>query len=158
MLNMSNRQRQVSNQIRQAFQGVTLGHGIGLLQAQAIDDYESELRIAEARSKDETKDWSLIRYSDLKRFVSSLSYFDAEGMRFHLPAFMIADLEGTPMPEFILFSLSYALHNNMDKFLCLNESQRHAVREYLLLYLAERNDDDFYRPTIENALAEYWKE
>src|SRR5450631_1381037 len=76
-------------EIRQAFHDVALGDGTGLWEAQSIDDYEDEKCQSKARSRDEKLDWSRISSDDLKRCDSSLSFFDANGMRFHLPAYMI---------------------------------------------------------------------
>lgn len=74
-------------------------------------------------------------------------------MRFHLPAYLIADLEGM-LNLSIIFHLCYVGHNISTRFGMLNQSQRNAVREFLWLRLAER--DEFERPWIENALLEYW--
>jgi hypothetical protein len=55
-------------------------------QAQAIDDYEDEATCGRHLQDDEKEDWSRIPIEGLNRCNSSLSFFDAEGMRFHLPA------------------------------------------------------------------------
>ena len=64
----------------EAFSGVTLGSGIGLLEANGLDDYASEQKLAEYRSNDEKLDWKSIPLKRLNRYSSSLSFFDAEGM------------------------------------------------------------------------------
>jgi hypothetical protein len=91
--------------------------------------------------------------SDLNRCASSLSFFDAEGMRFHLPAYLIADLEGT-LEQDVVFHLTCFDQRELSWLMALSDAQRDAVREYLLLQL--RRSDDFIRPRIEKALAEYW--
>ena len=80
--------------ISEAFRGVALGDGVGLQQAKGLDDYEDEATCAAYRENDEKEDWRAISSDDLNRCDSSLSFFDPEGMRFHLPAYMIAELRG----------------------------------------------------------------
>lgn len=69
--------------IQKAFAGVRLGNGVGLWQAQGLDDYASEEKCAEYRANDEKDDWRRISVNDLCQCNSSLCFFDAEGMRFH---------------------------------------------------------------------------
>src|SRR5690606_11328391 len=92
---MNDDERRIARLIRAAFRDVRLGNGVGLMQAQGLDDYADSKTLAEYRSQDEKDDWSKIPVSELNACYSSLSFFDAEGMRFHLPAFLIADIEGT---------------------------------------------------------------
>ena len=119
----------VRNAIRAAFAGVTLGNGVGLFQGQALDAYADEARQAQARAQDEKDDWSRIPARRLCDCHSSLSFFDSEGLRFHLPAFMLAELAG----EFgfdLFFHLEY---DHADRFALLDVRQRTAVRDYLTL-------------------------
>src|SRR5277367_3415374 len=81
-------------EIQRVFRGVVVGDGIGLWQAQAIDDYEDEAEQEAARARDEKVDWAAIPGKSLLYCDSSLSFFDADGMRFHLPAFLLAEVAG----------------------------------------------------------------
>ena len=63
--------------VRSAFQGVTLGDGVGLRQGQGLDDYADERTLASHRVQDEKHDWSAIPVADLDRCYSSLSFFDS---------------------------------------------------------------------------------
>lgn len=140
--------------IREAFADVTLGSGIGLRQAQGIDDYEPSSVCARLRAQDEKEDWSKISCDDLNRCHSSLSFFDPEGMRFHLPAFLIAELRG--LYRFgMVFCLSHLNEHTIGQFALLTPSQRLAVRAFLLL-AAESEAYKFDRPHILRALEEYW--
>lgn len=142
--------------IRQAFQGVELGSGIGLREAQAIDDWQTETVQAEHRSRDEKSDWSRISSRMLNTCNSSLSFFDAEGMRFHLPAFLIADLKG----EYD-FGLDFCLSDNRylsdSCFVLLSKVQRRAVRSFLV-FLSDDPQYEYGRARIIKALNEYWTE
>ena len=143
----------LGNKISEAFAGVTLGNGIGLKQAQGIDDYEDEATCASYRASDEKEDWTRIPVSELNRCNSSLNFFDAEGMRFHLPAYLIADLQGT-----YNFGMAHCLtqsHDYARYFGLLSNAQRQAVREFLL-HVSKQPGYEFDRPHIIRALEEYW--
>jgi len=84
--------------IGEAFMGVCLGQGVGLREAQGLDDFASKERCAEYRATDERLS-GRPRADDLNRCSSSLSFFDAEGMRFHLPAYLLCDLMGRTVSE-----------------------------------------------------------
>src|SRR5260221_9172919 len=78
--------------ITSAFAGVELGDGIGLLEANGLDDYAATAELAELRSRDEREDWRRIDVETLNRCYSAPTFFDAHGFVFHLPAFLIAEL------------------------------------------------------------------
>lgn len=140
--------------IRQAFASVKLEEGIGLREADAIDDYASDAERARCRAQDEKENWEAIRSEDLNRYACSLSYFDAKGMRFHLPAFMIAELSGT-YHQGMAFVLTYLSDYTRAQFALFNLAQRQAVRRFLL-WLKEQPDYAFEQPQIEQALENYW--
>jgi hypothetical protein len=76
-------------------------------------------------------------------------------MRFHLPAYLVADLEGKLQTADVLFHLVYLADGAAKRFDKLSAAQRHAVREFLLLRLSDP-DHGFVHPLIETALREYW--
>ena len=146
--------QEVACHIREAFRGVTLGNGVGLLEAQGIDDYADEATRKTQREQDEKYDWERIPIEALNQCHSSLSFFDAQGMRFHLPAFLIAELN-----KELLISAVYHLAQLNDysksQLITLNSAQRKAISEFLLLIQNEA-DYEFDSPHIERALSEYW--
>jgi len=141
--------------VRSAFQSVTLGEGVGLRQGQGLDDYADAQTLASYREQDEKRDWSAIPVADLEGYGSSLSFFDADGMRFHLPAYLVADLENRLQTAGVLFHLFNLQHGAASRFDTLSPAQRDAVREYLLLRLSDPHRE-FERPMIEAALRDYW--
>ena len=153
---MTEQEQRVSNLIRTAFAGVTLGEGVGLRQGRGLDDYADERTLASYRAQDEKDDWSAISIEDLNRYHSSLPFFDPEGMRFHLPAYLLADLEHALKIADVLFPLVYLADGAQSRFQALSGAQRDAVREFLLLRLSDPNYE-FPRPMIETALRDYWK-
>lgn len=147
--------KSVRESIKLAFSGVKLGSGIGLYEASAHDDYAAPEVCAEYRAKDEKEDWSCIPVRDLNKYHSSLSFFDAEGMRFHIPAYILADLDGNYhydlVFQFVFSSPSYT----SEQFSLLNEIQRDAICQYLL-YLESIFEIDSERKSIRNTVSEYW--
>jgi hypothetical protein len=89
------------SQIEPAFRGVALGDGIGLREADAIDEYAPEADQAEKREQDEKHDWRKIDSQSLNRNYVAPTYFDARGFLFHLPAFLLAELNGEYEWDFI---------------------------------------------------------
>lgn len=142
--------------IRDAFAGVRLDDGVGLMQARAIDDHADAKTVRACRKEDETEDWSAIPFTKLQRYCDTLSFFDAKGMRFHLPAFMIGELERKVSPG-PLYHLTQLTDWSEQKFVELSVPQRRAVRAYLMV-LKDDRDYCIDRPHIESALASYWTE
>ena len=140
--------------IEEAFAGVTLDDGIGLWQAQGIDDYESDEKCAEYRKGDEKKDWKSIPHETLDHCASSLSFFDAKGFRFHLPAFLIADITVGTEAEMVS-SLVCCFDLGLNRYELLTPAHRKVVREYLLFARVDP-DYSFQQPEIDVALATYW--
>ena len=137
----------------EAYSGVKLGAGVGLLEANGLDDYADEQQLAEYRANDEKFDWKAIPLKMLNEYSSSLSFFDAEGMRFHLPAFLIADMRGLYNFD-LLLSIT---HSTLLEGQCvlLTTEQRAVVRKYLEFALQEENfegEHDHIRRALEN----YW--
>ena len=138
--------KDIQTQIEQAFANVTLGDGIGLWQAQGIDDYKTATECHVLRQRDETLDWTNIPTQDLNDCNSSLSFFDAAGMRFYLPAFLLADLRGEWRFN-LIFHLCELSNDKQQKFALLNQVQRDAVRAYLT-WIASDSDFELHRNVI----------
>ncbi len=139
--------------IDEAFDGVVLGDGIGLWEAQGLDDMDDAETCANLRAKDEKEDWRKISYEDLNICFSSPGFLDAPGMRFHLPAFLIAELRNELGLEFHYRLLNFNYHD-IERYSMLNSKQRLVVRAFLL-FLGEWCSN---RSEILRELAEYWTE
>lgn len=151
---MTDEERRVADLIREAFRGVTLGEGIGLLEAQALDDYAGPETQAECRTGDENEDWTAIPSGTLNWCNSSLCFFDPAGMRFHLPAFLLVDLEGT-LPQEMDFKLADPSEYRRSQLSLLSQAQRDAIREFLLLCL-QKDPEGFNAPLIRRSVHTYW--
>ncbi len=137
-----------------AFDEVMLGEGIGLWQAQAIDDYETEEIQNKNRERDEKLDWRVISVHELQNCRSSLSFFDADGMRFHLPAYIVGSLKGEVDDP--LFHLIYLDDYAKSKLVSFTKQQRQAITLYLNWCL-DHEEYSFDYASIKRALSEYWQ-
>lgn len=140
--------------IHTAFSGVTLEEGVGLHEAQAIDDYEDQWVQKKYREEDEKLDWRKIPYDRLQSHQSSLSFFDPKGMRFHLPAFLIAELD-RQLDYGVIFHLTHLNDFGLEKFTLLSREQNQVVVDFLWEML-KAPDHAYDRPHIESALENYW--
>lgn len=135
--------------IKKAFQSVKLEDGTGLWEAIGIDDYADSKTLEQLRKKDERNLWENIPYKDLVECQSSLSFFDAKGMRFWLPQFLIFDLladeiyeeQGINAPD-ALFTLSHKLNEDYQKnrFSLFDTEQIESIiyfLEYKLIVMSE---------------------
>lgn len=141
--------------VRKAFRGVVLGNGRCLREAQAIADYEDEDTLAQARTCGEKNtDWSDL--TDLELQQSSLGVFslDKEGTRFYLPAFLVAELEGVELLPDMVFFLTYDEDSALSRFDLLNQLQREAVIQFLLIN--QEGGFEKKRHLISNAIKSYW--
>ena len=80
-------------QIQNAFDGLKLGEGVGIHEANGRDDYAEESELARLRELDERNDWRNLDADLLNQYYSTPSFFDALGFVFHLPAFLLAELD-----------------------------------------------------------------
>ena len=139
------------NEIQKVFKDVTLEDGIGLWQAQAIDDYEVGISGANARKKDEKLNWQHIDKEHLNSCGSSFSFFDPKGMKFHIPAYLILELKDESDVEVI-----YHLTNSDYKlFSLLNDDQKNVIKK-LLYFIIDDPNYEFEKPDIENSLMVFW--
>jgi len=159
---MSRTDESIITLIREAFRDVSLGNGDGLRKAKSLDDYGegyTKERI-ELDAKEKAEGWQSLNAKDLDENEVALSFFDPEGMRFHLPAYMIYHLDDAFHVADILFHLTDVNNDHARKqFSLLNQKQRNAVREYLLFIKDEMGENAFWCPgfeALETALEQYW--
>jgi len=185
--NDNNRMNQqvLIKQIYKSFKDVKLEDGVGLWEGQGLDDYCTVEECRKLRERDEKDDWSRISVLDLYKCSSSLSFFDAKGMRFHLPQFLLFDLDvfekeedelhkrgklETSFCPDVYFHLTHQLEEDysMKRFSALNNEQVQCVISYLNYQIQEKEEyykefgvksqkerDEYYKE-IEDAIA-IWK-
>jgi hypothetical protein len=158
--------------LEDAFRGVALGEGVSLHETPVLDSYGTAEERRAAREPDEKHDWRrLIHEPDLARLLSvgysGLSFFDAAGLRFHLPACLsriIADPEGAfvyDMLESVLFHLAGIFElpalapHRREQLAILDPAQRACVREVLIYFRDVMEVDD---EALARAIVGYWSE
>jgi hypothetical protein len=109
-----------------AFAGMTLDDGIGLREADGIDGYANDEKLRELRLLDEKTDWTRISAELLEYCNAAPSFLDAKGMRFHLSAFLVAELRGDLSLSFLdrLIHHSFSAEGFIE---LLTPEQRHAI-------------------------------
>ncbi len=134
-------------EIQTTFKDIKLDDGVGIWEGQGLDEYADEKTILELRKKDERDNWDCIPYKDLDYCYSSLSFFDAKGMRFCLPKLLMFDLlndiiskeQNISSPD-LLFTLGYNLNEEFQKsrFSLFDKAQIETIIHYL-----EYKSEDF---------------
>ena len=79
-------------EITAAFDGVSREDGITLHQAIAIDDWKTPEEQLAARRLDTEQRWQEVPHDAIVACESALSFLDAKGFRYYLPAFMACGL------------------------------------------------------------------
>lgn len=74
--------------IEVVFDGISRADGITLHEAKAIDRYASVDELERARAKDCESRWQDVPDEAIEGGGDSLTHFDAEGLRYYLPAYM----------------------------------------------------------------------
>jgi hypothetical protein len=124
--------------IKNAFIGMKLEDGTGLREAQGIDDYEGEEACAKLRATDEKDDWEAIEVSELASCYSAPSFMNPRGFVFHLPAFLIAELNDEH-PYGFIDRIIQPHHRPADWLPILNNPQKQALAN--LLRVLSRHPD-----------------
>ncbi len=91
----------IISRLTAAFADFELDDGLGLWESQGLDDYASAEELKELRSKDEKLDWRKIPIERMRRCYAAPFFMDARGFVFHLPAFLIAELNDQHIFGFI---------------------------------------------------------
>lgn len=151
---MDTKKQLLIKSINEAFRNVRLEDGIGLLEANAMDNYISSEEIKDIKKKDERMDWNNIPTHLLNECHYSLSYFDAKGMRFHLPVFMLASLKNNKYRFDLVSKLIHLTPYTISQFESLSKNQKNAV----FLFLEYMKDENYQldKEDIEKSLKEYW--
>lgn len=118
-----------------------------MLEGQELDDFADNEKLFELRDKDEKDDWEKLRFEDISTFSSSIFFFDAKGMRFHLPKFLIFDLMEKELNDergiLSNIEMAFILRQNINhekrynKFSLLNNIQKNTIILFLEYKLNE---------------------
>lgn len=156
-----------------AFQNIQLDGGVSLHETIVIDNYGDDYgdkNLIKAIQNDERRDWKkLIHDPELKKVVwlGGLSFYDAKGLRFHLPAYMSVCVkvmlgevdDGWDLMSSLNFHLTDLCEYQLNRFAILNQSQRTVVRDFLefrLQYNSSTSDLNNELNTMLSAIQKYW--
>jgi len=143
-------------QIERTFADVRLGDGIGLWLAHGLDDHRFGSTLDGLDALDEREDWRELTDDELNHCESSLSFFDAKGMRFHLPAFMRLDLRDRFHCGGLDFRLSSLNENRRKPFQHFTSEEKACVADYIELKL-ETDDFEYEEVALRQAIKEFWR-
>lgn len=148
-----NQKEYLIQRIHAAFEGVQLGAGVSLHETIVIDNYGSNKARQLARKEDEKKDWRVLL--DNPKFVEvhgigGLSFYDAEGFRFHLPAYLIVGIlkPEEVVIESLIFTLTYLSPYQLERNTILNPLQRRCVKEFLV-YCQHHTPNRFFSQELQ---------
>lgn len=116
----------VVSKLTAAFTATTLDDGLGLWESKGLDDYASPQELKELRWKDEKRDWRNVPIEHINRCNAAPWFMDARGFVFHLPAFLIAELNDQHGYGFI-DRLYYLPESPLGWSDLLNADQKNAV-------------------------------
>jgi hypothetical protein len=161
---MSDR-HQVERAIRNAFAGVTLGRGVSMRQAEAIDagTLETDEDVRAVRAGEIVDDWSRVSRAELDR--ECVAHLDPVGLRYYLPALMLSvldDYDSTSMRVIgtlaALYPKAGLLRSPLALYDPLTLEQRKAVALFLsaLPQLVDLGHED--AKVVERALRNYWRQ
>jgi len=139
-------------EIKRAFAGVRLEDGIGLREAEGIDDYAGPEELRRLRQLDEKEDWRRIPNELLLHYCWAITFLDAKGLRFHAPALMIAEIKGATSIDF-LDRLLYGTYPAKDFPRLLNAAQREVIIACIAWHGAGVRDED--DGVVEEAIARF---
>ncbi|MBL9090351.1 MAG: hypothetical protein JNL96_03960 [Planctomycetaceae bacterium] len=139
--------------VRQAFTGVKLGEGTGLRESDGLDDYAGDAELERRRALDEKEDWQRIPAELLNYCNAAPCFLDAQGMVFHTPAFIVAELQGTYRQAFIGQLMSGTFTATTFPQL-LSAEQRNVLMECFLFY-AELYPDSYSPSDIAEAVQRF---
>lgn len=134
--------------IEAAFGEVLLENGIGIYEADALDNYadQKEIEKERARDRDSWQRWQDIPDQIMDSCYSVLCFVDPKGMKFLLPAFMIFTLKNYDISNSAsLDSTIYALDMGLEGFDgnadLLNIAQKSAIAKFLKYMVLEAGDN-----------------
>ena len=165
---MNDKQKALLKETRVAFGSVQRGNGITLHQAQAIDDYAGPEQELAARRLDTDRKWEDVPEQDIVRHYTALTFLDADGFRYYIPAYMSFAVKHYKCGSFdflILDHILYALNPGdgpelpewkIEQFEILDEGQKEVVCRFLHFMKDEAEDYLIGHSDAEQALEKYW--
>ena len=145
----------ILNHISEAFKDVKLEDGISISQARLMDDYrDTKENIKNARSIDNEQSWTEISKDKLEKLYDAITFLDAKGLRFYLPAYMAYGIlypdTGFPIGDYAISQLE---GDTMERYHIFSPEQKVVIKEFLEFTLGE---GDYFDTEIALKALEYW--
>jgi len=127
------RKKKVLKQIEIAFENVSLEDGVSLHETLEIDDYRKVLPNSIARRLDVVDDWKrLIGSRTITKFCwnGGISFLDAKGFRFHIPAYLIVEIRSHRLGDIsntMISNLTCPNELRLDGFALFSLEQKKAI-------------------------------
>ena len=139
-------------EIKKVFLKVQRGGGVTLHETAVLDHYGSEEMQRHARRKDNDRHWWDVRDEWIEAFggVGGLSFLDAEGFRYYLPAYMSYWLRSGQEPNLLTFHLENPNRYGFDTLFSPTEKSTIAkFLDYVRIHFQENRH-------AKRALDNYW--
>lgn len=152
---------EISRKLDQAWRGVRRGNGVTLHQMVVLDDYGSIELQREVAKNDPEVHWQQIEEQKLWDFADSLTFLDAEGYRFYIPAFLRSMLgrlaqgrETTCFYSGVWYSLDGGTYHVEYHYPLLSTAQKNIIATFLQAFQNFGDKDD--RLKAWSCLKAYW--
>jgi hypothetical protein len=157
--------------ITAAFQNVVRGNGISLHEADVIDcagydNKDAKNRVA-ARRLDTDRRWQDVPDKDIEDYYNILSFLDAEGLRYYVPAYMVWALKhlktsGSMSSDSIIYTFVPYLNTGhyerqLERFAIFTTEQNKAICGFLR-FMSEHSDGFADEYQASQALTGYWNQ
>lgn len=125
--------------IESAFAKVRLEEGTSISEGTVIDDYGTDEDRRKARMMDEKNDWRLISDRAIRKHQTSLTFMNAKGYQYNLPAYMRFVMRNYLISD--SNSIDSVFHNLSDRHdkrrVVFSAPQRAAIRDFLQFFADE---------------------
>ena len=150
-------------EIETVFKDVRLNDGIGVFEAEELDACSSDKKLEQARKKDRSwwKDWHYIEDKYLAYYSSSMSFMDAQGIKWALPAYMIFALNNYEGSFFSIDTTIYTIErgakgkDNRDLFTLEQKKAIAKFLQYMLFVGEDLVDTDFTKMALDKEWSKY---
>ncbi len=149
-------------EIHAVFGEAELGDGLSLHQAGAMDLMLTAEEVELSRRLDSETRWQDIPDSKVEEFHYALTFMDPEGLRFHLPRFMVYSLEHPGLDSPAVDAAVYACDFGDDmadevlaQFNAMSRRQMRTIANFLV-FVAESKDEDYDVLVAAMAVESFW--
>ena len=142
--------------IQNAFAGTQLEDGVTIHEAHLDGCYLKEEDRLEARAKDTEVDWSEVPDWKIERFPSALSFFDVQGWRFYIPAYMIWTLKNWRttnliVADYVVWEFDPTTDSSLPRYESLSAEQAYAAYWFVKFFCDYSGDEE-----SRHAMDAYW--